>query len=421
MDGHRRLVVGMLLLATVAACPACRRQEPPRAAAARTAADRSPRDAEATPRDDIRAAIDRSAHYLAGICDQRGQFTYRSHLDPVVGVRRAYNELRHAGAVYALAQYCQRSPDPAVQDAMLRGARFLRTELLAPLPGNPQLLAAWLPPELEEDPGPRQSKLGGAGLALVALVNVEQVVPGSTPLDELRALGRFIIFMQKSNGTFYSKFIPDTGRSDLWESEYYPGEAALGLLMLYRQDPSPSWLEPATKALHGIVLRGAANRPTLPDHWYLLAVAQMLQLPPDATQSLARDPVLAHARQICADMVHEQMRQADAPQIAGCFTNDGRSCPTATRLEGLLAALTFLPADDLQLRTALRDAIADGMRFLLRCQIQSGRHAGAFPRILPGYPQRTDRDRLNAGEIRVDYVQHSLSAMLGFEAAFSSP
>ena len=186
---------------------------------------------------ELAAAIDRSAHYLAGLCDERGQFTYRTNLDPGIEMEPAYNELRHAGAVYALAQYCQRSPDPAVRDAMRRGAQFLRQEFLGPVAGNAQMLAAWLTPELAGDDQPRQAKLGGTGLALVALLSVEQVAPGSTPLDELRALGRFIIFMQKSDGTFYSKFFPDAGRSDAWQSDYYPGEAALALLMLYATRP----------------------------------------------------------------------------------------------------------------------------------------------------------------------------------------
>ena len=135
--------------------------------------------------------------------------------------------------------------------------------------GNQQMLAAWLAPELAGNDEPRQAKLGGTGLALVALLNVEQVAPGSLPLDELRALGRFIIFMQKSDGTFYSKFFPDSGRSDVWQSDYYPGEARLALLMLYAHDPAPQWLRTAAKALDGMVRRGCGqpadvSRPVVP-------------------------------------------------------------------------------------------------------------------------------------------------------------
>jgi hypothetical protein len=412
MHGRRRFVRWILPLVAALAGAACREQP-----ASSVTSQQRPASRVSTA--ELAAAIDRSAHYLAGLCDERGQFTYRTNLDPGIETEPAYNELRHAGAVYALAQYCQRSPDPAVRDAMGRGAQFLRREFLGPVAGNPQMLAAWLTPELSGDDQPRQAKLGGTGLALVALLSAEQVAPGSTPLDELRALGRFVIFMQKSDGTFYSKFFPDAGRSDAWQSDYYPGEAALGLLMLYAKDPAPQWLRTAAKALDAMARRGSAGRPTFPDQWFLLATERMMQLEPDDSLPMSRDAVLAHARRICEDMLSEQKRQVGHPRIAGCYTRDGRSCPTATRLEGLLAAIGFLPSGDPKPHTQIRESIDDGMRFLLSCQITAGPHAGAFPRVLPGYQQPDNvSDKQRAQEVRIDYVQHALSAMMRFETEF---
>ena len=145
----------------------------------------------------------------------------------------------------------------------------------------------------------------------------------------------------------------------------------------------------------------------------------MMQLEPDDSLPMSRDAVLAHARQVCEDMLSEQKHQVGHPQIAGCYTSDGRSCPTATRLEGLLAALSFLPSSDPQPHAQIRQSIEDGMRFLLRCQITAGPHAGAFPRVLPGY-QQPDKvsDKQRAQEVRIDYLQHALSAMIRFEAEF---
>ena len=105
----------------------------------------------------------------------------------------------------------------------------------------------------------------------------------------------------------------------------------------------------------------------------------MMQLEPDDSLPMSRDAVLAHARQVCEDMLSEQKQQVGHPWIAGCYTSDGRSCPTATRLEGLLAALNFLPSDDPQPHTQMHQSIEDGMRFLLRCQITAGPHAVSLP------------------------------------------
>jgi hypothetical protein len=369
---------------------------------------------------DVAVAIDRSARYLAALCDEQGRFTYRTHLDPAVALPPAYNVLRHAGAVYALAQYCQRSPDAEVQAAMQRGADFLRRKCVGPVADHPNLLAVWSDPDVTGDAPPRQAKLGGAGLALVALLNAERVAPGSTPLDQLRALGRFLIFMQKGDGSFYSKYFPDSGRSDAWQSDYYPGEAALGLLLLYERDPALPWLRAAAQALDQLAQRGTREPATFPDQWFLLAAERLWVNAAETPVPVNRELLLAHARRICLDMLADQQRQADDPQLAGCYTPDGRSCPTATRLEGLLAATSFLLAAEPSLTDTLRQSIDDGVRFLLRCQIPDGPQAGAFPRVLSGFEPSADQgDGVRAQEVRIDYVQHALSALIQYEQIVS--
>jgi len=61
------------------------------------------------------------------------------------------------------------------------------------------------------------------------------------------------------------------------------------------------------------------------------------------------------------------------------------------------------------------------MRFLMRCQITDGPHAGALPRVIQGFRPATQppADAAEAGEIRIDYVQHALSAMLLYDAAMA--
>jgi len=60
-----------------------------------------------------------------------------------------------------------------------------------------------------------------------------------TPMGYLPKLGNFLLFRQKTDGSFYSKYLPEKGgRDDCWRFLYYPAEAALGLLMLYTKDPS---------------------------------------------------------------------------------------------------------------------------------------------------------------------------------------
>jgi hypothetical protein len=372
--------------------------------------------AESISKERLAAAIDMSAKYLAGMCEADGRFIYRQHLDSDVKLAPAYNELRHAGAVYALAQYVRRSPNPQVSAAMVRAADFLRRECLRPLPDNANLLALWAPEDVRKQ-SLTEAKLGGAGLALAALLSVESLQPGTIPKTELTGLGRFIVFMQRGDGSFSSKYFPGRGRSNGWQSDYYPGEAALGLFMLHQFDPAPQWTNAAAKALRFLAEQGATQRPTFPDQWFLLAAEQFWKLPPDDARPVSRDEVAAHARHICDDMLNAQDQWRDNATITGCFTGDGRSCPTATRLEGLLAARVCLPANDEAFSRRLDQGVQLGMQFLLRCQITEGPHAGAFPRVMPAAAaDSTETKRELSGEIRIDYVQHALSAMIAYES-----
>ncbi len=103
----------------------------------------------------------------------------------------------------------------------------------------------------------------------------------------------------------------------------------------------------------------------------------------------------------------------------GCMTGDGRTCPTATRLEGLQAALSFLPPNARELKKRISSAVDDGIQFLLRSQVTSGRYTGGFPRgvrLMPNDLKKADHAfNLRVKEIRIDYVQHALSAMMQFE------
>ena len=78
------------------------------------------------------------------------------------------------------------------------------------------LLAAWEYNDSTDskNSGLQVAKLGGAGLALIALVSLEKAQPGLTSLAYMRQIGEFILFMQKPDGSFYSKYIPQKGGFD---------------------------------------------------------------------------------------------------------------------------------------------------------------------------------------------------------------
>ena len=373
---------------------------------------------ESPQTENIQTAIKRSAKYLQKSVKENGMFEYRINIDPSINVKRKYNILRHAGAIYAMSQYLELYPqDYEMRSAIERAGKYLRDKAIEPVSGNKELLAVWSKPQVNNSGKPLQAKLGGAGLGLVALLSIEKFHPDFTPLPDLRKLGRFIIYMQKQDGSFYSKYIPsEGGLQDRWKSLYYPGEAALGLLMLYEKDNSKTWADSAYKALEYLAKSGQCKDTVQVDHWALLATEKMLSSKNfDLTQSQA-DLLQNHAVRICETIIDEQIISHYHPDFRGGFSIDGRVTPTSIRLEGLLAATSFIPLQYRQL-SGIDRAIHRGISFLLNAQIKEGKYAGAYPRALKKIDQNSDdinKFNRRVTEIRIDYVQHALSAMIGY-------
>jgi hypothetical protein len=384
----------------------------------------APRQLDRTDTQSLHEGISLAADYLVSACRPDGQFVYRINLDSQIEPQPRYNVLRHAGTMYALALHYELCPRDDTRDALIRAGRYLQDQFLAPVPGHADMLAIWSPPQAEHGLGPLQAKLGGTGLGLVALLSLERLESGFTSRADLRRLGRFLLYMQKPDGSFYSKYIPSQrGRQDEWTSLYYPGEAALGLLMLYEYDPSAEWLHAAANAI-GHLARSRAGASEVPaDHWALLATERLLPLHDRCVATVPREAILGHAVQVSRSMLREQACVAalDCARLDGCFSADGRTTPTATRLEGLLAALTYLPDQQEPLRALMASSVHRGVRFLLRAQVREGEFAGGFPRSiarLPADAPGTGAHDPRATEIRIDYVQHALSALIRYAAMF---
>ncbi len=365
----------------------------------------------------VQAAAHRAARYLVKSVKADGTFLYRLNMDPTRAVKRKYNILRHAGTIYAMGMYHQRYPDATMLSAMVRTGKYLRDQAVRPVPDRDGLLAVWSDPKVNNSNSPLQAKLGGTGLGLVALLSLERTHPGFTPLDDLQALGRFIVFMQTEEGDFCSKYVPSTGGcSDKWRSLFYPGEAILGLLMLYEHDPSRVWFDSAAKGMAYLANTRKDSDEVPVDHWALLATAKLFSVEKETDLPVSSELLINHAVQICEVILESQVNNPKRPAYDGGFSKKGKTTPTATRLEGLQAALSFLPADR-EIRQRIESAVSRGVAFLLRAQVREGHYLGALPRAVDYmHEAATDAHSFNrrVKEVRIDYVQHALSAMIQY-------
>ena len=368
---------------------------------------------------DVRNAIRNAGNYLVHITQDDGMFEYRINTDPDVRVSEGYNILRHGGGVYALGMYNGYKSDRRVVDAIERSANYLIDQAIHEVPEADSCYAVWSRPDVNRKDGPLEAKLGGTGLGLVALISALDVKKGLISTEELRNLARFIEFMQKDDGSFYSKYIlEEGGRDDSWTSLYYPGEAALGLVMLYEVDNDPRWIKCANRALEYLARSRQGRSRVEADHWALLATGRLLAIDRVEQYGVDSDLLIAHAKQVCRSIMSAQVTNSDNPDYQGGFTSDGRTTPTATRLEGLLAAMTFIPRSD-PLFPEMAEAVELGITFLLNAQIDDGDYAGAYTRataLLDGDSPEVRTFNRRATEIRVDYVQHALSALIQYDA-----
>jgi len=384
--------------------------------------------------------IHRGATYLDRSVYGNGRFRYLLAGEGGKADSKKYNVLRHAGSIYALAEYYrwfdrfQMPVDvqilgvrPAVVlSSILRATTYLKKAFIKPLPkkfGRSDLLAAWDEPAYIGSPSSKRcAKLGGAGLSLVALASVERIAPGTTPLLELQSLARFIVYMQKKDGSFYSKFFPEGGPNAKWTSLYYPGEAALGLVLLYELDGGVQWLESALNALLYLsgVRRGLGSSVEA-DHWAMLATRRLIPHRAalgDRYTPEVEEEILVHAGQVvqALDKITKVMKAKKESAPA-----DGRACPIATRLEGMVAVMSFFHGSTKEYRgqvSWIENSSLVATRFLVSSQYrEKDLREGGVPRavLTPTSRHRMSAgDVRRAGEIRIDYVQHAICGVMNF-------
>jgi hypothetical protein len=397
----------------------------------------------------LNQAIDEAASYLARVNDTEGRFEYRLFTDGRHGSPRKYNILRHAGSIYALGDYATQAPTPEARAqagaTAVRATRYMLEHYVRPLPDHPDVDGVWSDPK--EEGGQRPIvKLGANGLGLIGLMSKARAAEvDGTEMATARAMARFIVLTQKPSGDFRGNYDEEKGYLGDSQSLYYPGEAILGLTMLYERDHDKQWLETAVRAVARLVESRRDVKKLPNDHWLMIAIDRLLPSFGDLTAPpLSREAMVDHAvaigQTMLDDMTHAREKTRGDPDFEGSFNAEGRTTPNATRLEGMLALDHALDgnAKHAAFRAELRASIAKGIAFLRRAQVKEGVARGGMPAAITDVPDSSDpgdqpdeegrHDRGDASaqgtqeqrEVRIDYVQHAMSAMMRYRALCAS-
>ena len=339
-----------------------------------------------------------AGEYLIRSVAKDGKFAYSYY--PKSGKEaQSYNMLRHAGTVWAMLQLYKTTLTPELRRAAERAIGYLLGSV-KPAPGDARAAVVVEAGEV---------KLGGNALALLALAEHAELTGDRRHLGVMRQLARWMIGVQAAGGRFaVHKMSYPAGEPHLLVSAYYPGEAIFALARLYGIDPQEEYLDAAEKnALFLINTRDGRVLPgKLPhDHWLCYGLDELYRR--------RKKPVfLEHVDRISRAIVQAQVRDgAPHPDWYGCFLGRPRSSWATTRTEALCAAWRLARDFGKPLQPEmLAQAVRAGTRFSLRTQFvpPSAMYVQDPPRCLGGF-----RESLTNYEVRIDYVQHSIAAILG--------
>lgn len=335
--------------------------------------------------------------YLARSVDANGRFVY-SYLPKTDKEKEKYNALRHAGAVYSMLELYEVTGDADLLAAAERALGYLVREMVVRCPVAGSEAACVL------DGG--AVKLGGNALAMIALSKHAEATGERRHLPLVDDLGRFLLLTQGEDGEFkVHKQLGPGGRVTDFVSGYYPGEALLALVR--RPEPDPAWLDAAERGARWLIDVRDRDLPSAKlnhDHWLLYALNELYRQRPDPLY-------LRHASRITGSILGLQRRRGPPfPDWLGSYYTPPRSTPTATRSEGLGAAY-LLARDFGSAREAedLLQGLRQGVGFELQTQFlpETALYVRDPARVLGGF-----RRSLTDFEIRIDYVQHNVSALL---------
>jgi hypothetical protein len=315
-------------------------------------------------------------------------------------VHSSYNLLRHAGTTYALLSLYGVTHEDSYLAAAEQALKFTYIQE-APCPAPHAALKC-----LYED---GSVKLGGNALAVLAFTEHVRVTGDTKYLKKAQTYAEWIVATQDVNGSFTIHEQEKDGVVADQESEYYPGEAVFALMRLYNLDRDERWRVAAEKGAAWLIeVRDAGKKPAeLPhDHWLLYGLNELCMWDCKGTY-------VSYARTLVDSIAALQHLTAEDARWVGGFYAPPRSTPTATRVEGLAAAhALFVRAGDAAYAERTRAVLDRAVPFLLSTQVTAERAQSEglnAEGALGGFTESLDEYN-----IRIDYVQHNISALLGY-------
>jgi hypothetical protein len=346
----------------------------------------------------LTAAARAGGDYLIRMQRSDGSFHYYYNAADDRFERRTYNIVRHAGTAFSLLDLYSETRDIRYLDGARRAVRFLETRFRR-APGRDAVYV------LDYD---GKAKLGAIGLALIALTKLIELDPKSTARAKARRLANLTLMLQRKDGSFHTRYRLRANDPPGIASLYYPGEAILGLVRLYSLTRDARLVSAARRGADFLIASQRAMHALPPDAWLIQAL--------EALYNVGREKRYAdHALALAGAMRAEQYTDEDPEGYAGGFgPGPPRVTPAASRAEGLLAAYRIARVTGDARASSIAAALKASARFQLTRQF-TAENSASLPnpaRARGGFYEGSAEPR-----IRIDFVQHNISSLLGIAIA----
>lgn len=343
----------------------------------------------------------------------QGQFKYIYY--PVTDNYEAagYSLPRHAGTTYALA----------LLYGLLKGRPGVSDEQIARFKEGAERAIGYLATMVEKGTckdqdrdfvcvasGPR-TDLGSSALPLVAIMEYERQTGDARYRDLGRRLANFMLYMQKPDGEFCHQYDVVKARRSCKETMlYYSGEAAFALALTYKHIKDGRYMKAVERSLD--YLTGASYWPLSlkflfgEEHWTCIA----------AEEAWPHVNKASYAR-FCYEFARFQRRHQFA-QDEGFADYEGgygitpffppHLTPAGSRTEAMVSAYD-LGRHRGEPQPAIGAQIVRAFKYILRHQVRpENAYMYARPRETLGGINKSPIKY----EIRIDYVQHTVAAMV---------
>lgn len=167
----------------------------------------------------------------------------------------SYNIVRHASTLWSLICRYRLLPSDTLAEEIKRTIGFMLDYVVYDSEGR-----AYLYEEKADE-----IKLGGCGMAVVAMTEYMDVFQNEDYKEVCHALGEGILTMlDQETGEYYHVLNGDFSRKETFRTVYYDGEATFALCRLYSLTSDPMWLEAAKSAVNHFI---EADYAQYKDHW----------------------------------------------------------------------------------------------------------------------------------------------------------